>query len=163
MRKYQAPPTSRSTVNRNALSLVKWPVIGHNLPSQARFYLKPENRAMRRSRSLVFPSEHLNYNMLKADYGIFAKHYAKKLLHTAALSQTSNLPSRCPQRWVLGIPAARERRFSVPVREEARFRPSSCRCTVPGAYSGTGEHIAVPVTEYYIGYYRITKAPPLVT
>ena len=56
LRKYQAPPTSRSTANRelirNALSEMTcdWlKVSRHRLD-----FLKPENRAMRRCRSLVF-------------------------------------------------------------------------------------------------------------
>ena len=70
LRKYQAPPTSRSTANRNALSL-KWPVIGQSLPSRARFF-KAWKQSHEEVQKSSFLSEHLNYNMLKGYYGIFA-------------------------------------------------------------------------------------------
>ena len=71
LRKYQAPPTSRSTANRNALSL-KWPVIGQSLPSRARFF-KAWKQSHEEVQKSSFLSEHLNYNMLKGYYGIFAQ------------------------------------------------------------------------------------------
>ena len=84
LRKYQAPPTSRSTANRNALSL-KWPVIGQSLPSRARF-----SKAWKQSHEEVqkssFLSEHLNYNMLKGYYGIFAQ-WCQNILPTEALKK----------------------------------------------------------------------------
>ena len=71
LKKYQAPPTSRSTANRNALSL-KWPVIGQSLPSQKRFF-KAWKQSHREVQKCSYLSEHLNYNMLKDYYGVFAQ------------------------------------------------------------------------------------------
>ena len=61
----------RSTANRNALSM-KWPVIGQSLPSRARFFKGWKQSHDEVQKSSYFP-EHLNYNMLKGYYGIFAQ------------------------------------------------------------------------------------------
>ena len=55
----------------NALSL-KWPVIGQSLPSRARFF-KAWKQSHDEEQKSSFLSEHLNYNMLKDYYGIFAQ------------------------------------------------------------------------------------------
>ena len=82
LRKYQALITSWSTANRNALSL-KWPVIGQSLPSRARFF-KPWKQSHEEVQKSSYLSEHLNYNMLKGYYGIFAQ-WCQKILPTEAL------------------------------------------------------------------------------
>ena len=51
---------------------MKWPVIGQSLPSRARFF-KAWKQSHEEVQKSSFLSEHLNYNMLKGYYGIFAQ------------------------------------------------------------------------------------------
>ena len=92
LRKYQAPPTSRSTANRNALSL-KWPVIGQSLLSRARCS-KVWKQSHEEEQKSSFLSEHLNYNMLKGYYGIFA-HWCQKFLQISNNNILSNIIFFC--------------------------------------------------------------------
>ena len=71
LRKYQAPSTSRNTANRNALSLSEMTCDWPKSPSRA--FLKPENRAMRRSRSQIFSQNTWITICLKGYYGNFAQ------------------------------------------------------------------------------------------
>ena len=71
---WQLPPLNKQPIGTlslwNDLWLAKF--------SRHRLHiLKPEHRVMRSCRSLSYLSEHLNYNMLKGYYGIFAQWHQK--------------------------------------------------------------------------------------